>query len=719
MSTSLASSYKAFDPTRNEHVALKVLRPHFFEDDTVAGKFKQALLSYAPLAHENIAKIFEIGQEGSEVWISRAYVPFDSLRNLTLPASKSEVTSIVRQTANALDYLHGLGKEHGDIKLSNVFFDGSRVVLTDHGMIAAIEHLPPLIKATVNTPLPVFAAPEFTQRGEMTPASDVYALGVLAFNILTGEPPYYATDSSSMLAKQLTKDPPRPSELAPWLSLAVDEVILRAISVEPGRRQKSAGTFAEELQRALETVTWPSPPILNAAEPANPTIAEKPVIGSATAEPAGGAVTTRNVLIRFKNINRKKLIRNSLITTGFTALLIGVWLLYDIVGLPKSEVHPSTTVSAAYSEGQWPSFLGGPTHSGFIPEAAPPIKGNVKWSIVTGEKLSAEPVIANGTVFLATTDKRLLALDPEDGSVKWEYTATGPIDSTPSIAAGKVYFGLRDRRMIVLNEQDGSKAWEFQTEGYIFNPSTIDNGILYFGSGDNNLYALDAATGEKLWTFNSGNSIAGAASVSNGRVAVSSWDGAMYLIDARTGEKQLRYVLPAISSGSLIVSGDTVYAGSSRGRTNTLYAIDMRVSEFRTERWVRRFLIQMSVWGLADYPAIKGTIWAVRLPEPTTWLSIADGKLYGLSQRGTLFTWDAATGSELSKVKLSDRADSLPLVVGNTVYAATWYGELFAFDRMSGEQLLKMPLNESVTVPPAFAVDTLYIAAGNTLYAIE
>ena len=73
----------------------------------------------------------------------------------------------------------------------------------------------------------------------------------------------------------------------------------------------------------------------------------------------------------------------------------------------------------------------------------------------------------------------------------------------------------------------------------------------------------------------------------------------------------------------------------------------------------------------------------------------------------------------MSKVKLADRADSLPLVVGNTVYATTWYGDLFAFDRTSGNQLLTIPLKETVTVPPAFAVDTLYIAAGNTLYAIE
>ncbi len=525
-----------------------------------------------------------------------------------------------------------------------------------------------------------------------------------------------------MLAKQLTKDPPRPSELAPWLTLSVDEVILRAMSVEPDKRQKSAGVFAEELRSALEPVVWPSQAALAAVEELSKTsaTAAKPTLETATAEPAGGSITTRNLLIRFKNINRKKLIKNSLMTTVLMSLLIGVWLLYDIVGLPKSAVHPSTTASASYSQGQWPGFLGGPTHTGFIPETAPPIKGNIRWSLATGDKLSAQPVIANGTVFLATTDKKVMALDPRDGSVKWQYQATGPVDSTPSVADGKVYFGLRDGRMIALNANDGSTSWEFQSDGYIFNPPIIDKGILYIGSGDNNLYAIDAATGKRLWSFNSGNSIAGSASVTdNGIVAVSSWNGGMYLLNAHTGEKRLRYVLPTSSSGSLVIVGDTVFAGSSRGRTNTLYSIDARVSEFRTERWVRRFLIQMSVWGLADYPAIKGTIWAVRVSEPTPWLSAADGKIYGLSQRGTLFTWDAATGKELSKVKLADRADSLPLVVGNTVYATTWYGDLFAFDRTSGNQLLTIPLKETVTVPPAFAIDTLYIAAGNTLYAIE
>ncbi|MSQ31927.1 MAG: serine/threonine-protein kinase [Dehalococcoidia bacterium] len=720
VSTSLASSYKALDPKTNEYVTLKVLRPHFFEDNATADKFKQTLLSYAQVGHDNIAKIFEVGQEGNELWVSRANVPFDSLRHLKLPAAKAEVTRIIGQVANTLDYLHSLERVHGDIKLSNIFFDGSKVVVTDHGMIAAIEHLPPLIKATLNTPQPVFAAPEFTQRGKLGVASDIYACGVLAFNLLTGEPPYYATDSSSMLAKQLTKDPQRPSELAPWLTFAVDEVILSAISIEPSRRQKSAGAFAEELRNALETVTWPSPVLLTATEHVSQSHTPAATLAMASAELAGGSVTTRNILIRLKRINRKKLIRNSLITIASLTILVGVWLLYDIVGLPKSAVHPSTTITAAYSKGEWPSFLGGPTHTGFIPEATAPIKGKVKWSFVTGDKLSAEPIIANGTVFLATTDKRVVALDPKDGSVKWEYKkGTGPIDSTPSVADGKVYFGLRDGRIIVLNANDGTTAWVYQTDGYIFTPPTVDKGVLYIGSGDNNLYALDAATGKKLWTFNSGSSIAGAATVNNGIVAISSWDGAMYLLDADTGKKRLRYVLPAISSGSLLIVGDTVYSGSARSRRNTLYSIDLQVSEIRTERWVRRFLIQLSVWGLVDYPAIKGTRWAVRLSEPTTWLTAADDKIYGLSQQGTLFTWDAATGKELSKKKLADRADSLPLVVGNTVYAATWFGDLYAFDRTSGNQVMKMQLNESITVPPAFAGDTLYIAAGNTLYAIE
>lgn len=721
-STSLASSYKAFDPKTNEHITLKVLRPHFFEGAVLVDKFKQAMLSASQAEHPNIAKIFDVGQEGNEVWMSRAYVPFGSLRQLKLPASKADVVAIIGGVATALDYLHSRGKVHGDLKLSNVFFDGSKVILTDHGMTAAVEDLPSLIKSTVNTPLPVFAAPEYTQHGSLTPAADIYALGVLAFYLLTGEPPYYATDHSSMLAKQLTKSPPKPSELSAWLTLAVDEAILRAISVEPDRRPKSAGAFAEELRRALESVIWPSEAELLATEEiAKAALAPaKPDPQTATSEPAGGSISTRNILIRLKKINRKKLVKNTFVTTAFFSLLVGGWLLYDIVGLPQKEVQPSTSVTSEYSLGEWPTLLGGPTHTGFIPEAAAPIKGNVKWTLETGDRLTAQPVIANGTLFLATTDKRVLALNPEDGGVKWTYGATGPVDAAPTVVDGKVYFGLRDGRMIALNANDGSTAWEFQTEGYIFNPATIHNGVLYFGSGDNNLYAIDAATGKELWRFGGGNSISGPASISSDIVVVSSWSGSLYLLDAKTGKKRLNYVMPTVAPGSIVVVGDTAYAAGSRGRTNTLYSIDTRVSEFRTERWVRRFMIQMSIWGLVDYPVIKGTRWAVRLSEPTSWISAADGKIYGLSQRGTLYTWNAADGKELSKVRLGDRADSLPLIVGDTIYAANWFGDLYAFDRQSGNQLLKMKLDGgSVTVPPSFSTDTLFITAGNTLYAIE
>jgi serine/threonine protein kinase len=243
--------YRAFDPVAEREVALKRVREALSSDEKVMIRFRREADTVQRLSHPNLVAIHDVGPD----YMVMELVGGESLDKRLARAgrlSPEEALPLLGQVAEALDHVHARGIVHRDVKPSNVLVlrDGS-VKLTDFG----IAHLSRARITTTGELIgsPAFMAPEQIALGDVEPASDVYALGVLAFQCLTAQRPFAARGVAALLKSIVYETPPLASSLEPRLPPAVDSVLERVLAKDPDERFASARDFVAALAEALGT----------------------------------------------------------------------------------------------------------------------------------------------------------------------------------------------------------------------------------------------------------------------------------------------------------------------------------------------------------------------------------------------------------------------------------------------------------------------------------
>jgi serine/threonine protein kinase len=229
--------YKGFQPAMNRYVAVKVLSPSLAADQAFVQQFQREMQAIAGLEHPNILPVYDFGQEEGLLYMATRYVEGGTLRDhlsqfYALPSAQRMINSV----AKALDYIHSQGMIHGNLKPSNILIDQEgQPLLADFGAFQNIGFV---------TQGNVYASPEQTQGGTVDRRTDVYALGVLLYEMLTGEPPPIGAVPSPRLRR-------------PDLPIEVEKVILKAMAQYPEQRFQTIGEFANALNMALRPQSAP------------------------------------------------------------------------------------------------------------------------------------------------------------------------------------------------------------------------------------------------------------------------------------------------------------------------------------------------------------------------------------------------------------------------------------------------------------------------------
>lgn len=257
--------YKARDLDLDRLVALKVLAPHLAWDPTFAKRFRREAQSAAKLRHANIITIYEVNEAEGQLYIAMEYLPGRTLAALLKTEGVMSVRHalpILEQVADALDYAHEQGMIHRDVKPSNVMVEEDKrgtihATLMDFGLVKAMESSESLTSLGTVLGSPQYMAPEqadHSRKSEVGPATDRYALGVVAYEMLTGEVPFPGNTPSTLVA-HMQQAPPDPRTIRDVMPVSVAQVLLKALSKSPGERYPTAMAMVE----TLRATTRPGP----------------------------------------------------------------------------------------------------------------------------------------------------------------------------------------------------------------------------------------------------------------------------------------------------------------------------------------------------------------------------------------------------------------------------------------------------------------------------
>ncbi|MBN1438569.1 MAG: serine/threonine protein kinase [Anaerolineales bacterium] len=255
----MAEVYKARHPTLGREVTVKILHPHLAEGEGFLARFEREAKAVAAMRHPRIVQIFDYEATEDANYMVMEFIDAGTLQDRVAALAKEgrglsvrEALSILRQVAEALDYAHGRGILHRDVKPSNILLDSSGgAFLTDFG-IARILSGAQFTATGVMIGTPTYMSPEQGTGEELTAASDLYSLGVIAFELLTGRVPFSAeTTPLAVIHKHIHEPPPGLRAVRKDLPAAAEDAVLKALAKKPGERFKSAGEFARALEKAL------------------------------------------------------------------------------------------------------------------------------------------------------------------------------------------------------------------------------------------------------------------------------------------------------------------------------------------------------------------------------------------------------------------------------------------------------------------------------------
>ena len=598
---------------------------------------------------DHIVGIVAIGDELP--WVAMEYMGGGSLADRLdahpqgLPVE--EALWITDCLCKGLKLAHDHGVAHLDLKPANVLFRETPDDTWDVPKIADWGLARTLLEesGSMEAVSVEYAAPEqfdSDQFGNPDTHTDIYQLGVIIYEMLTGRPPYTGGQASIMHDVVYGGDPVPPSARRDAVPDALDEVVMRALSADKSQRYRGAiELFDKAIQKSQRRETTAT--------------------HSGTTRKTGSLVSGEEGQCATWSMFQNNPARTGSPShsTGPTGGVTESWR-FETGG--RVEWSPAVVDGTVY--------VGSNDNNVYALDAA---TGTKQWAFETGDWIRSSPAVVDGTVYVGSKDGNVYALDAASGEKQWQFETDHRWGSSLAVVDGTVYVGSSHdmenvaqhivfaQKLHALDVETGKERWAFESnEGgmhgseNLFDPSpAVVNGTVYFGSVDGNVYALNTKTGSERWSFETGDRVRSSPAVVNGTVYVGSYDHNVYALDAATGAKQWAFEINEPVTSSLAVVDGTVYVVGN----SYLHVLDAETGKFQ--------------W---SDDTVSFTSLSPAVVNSTVYVGSNDHNVYAL---------DAATGTKQWAFETGDTISSAPAVANGTIYVGSKDGNVYALESSS------------------------------------
>lgn len=437
----MATVYKAYQPSMDRNVAIKVLPSRLAESQEFIQRFQQEARIIAKLEHPHILPVFDYGESDGVTYFIMRYLDAGTLADRMekgRPLPLNEIDHLFTQLAEALSYAHGFGIIHRDLKPSNALIDSQgNLFLTDFGIAKLLENASPRLTQTdAIMGTPAYISPEQAQSSKVDQRSDIYSLGIILYEMVTGRVPFVAETPLAVLLKHVGDRLPPPSSIKPDVPEAIEQVVLKSLAKHPGDRYSTVAEFlaawkdayaeARSAPRSAATHNVPSTsPVVPPASPLRtPAPASRPASSSgAWATWAAGCLVA---------------------LCGLAVLGGGALFLYNSANRPPTETPRPTQTEAPPSTA---TPVPPPTDIPFVPEVLleDDFSDDSIWGLLDGESSTIEYVDEALQVQIFETNWIVWTTPNEDvyENVHMEVTAINN-DGQPNTAVGIVCYQQED-----------------------------------------------------------------------------------------------------------------------------------------------------------------------------------------------------------------------------------------------------------------------------------
>jgi hypothetical protein len=445
--------FLAVEPGLERRVALKLIAPEAAADEVFTRRFAEESRIAASIEHPNVVPIYAAGEEDGIPYIAMRYVAGSDLGRRIAREGRLEpeqAAALIAQVGNGLDAIHAAGLVHRDVKPANVLLSGEEgaehAYITDFGVARNVATESGLTQTGRFVGTLDYVAPEQISGGSVDARVDVYALGCLLYKLLTGQVPFPREGEAARLYAHLNDPPPAPSLYVPAVPMALDDVVIRAMSKQPGDRYPSAGDLGRAAQAALSgaPVAIPERTVATGAA----ATVESAVVKEPPTEPTRRDDGDVVAPIGAQKSPTGSARRRSLALAGGAAALVAVVVLVVVLASGGGGGEGTGTAATTTQEETSPAK----EESGKEKEQ---------------KKGEAESDRLTTSALLAAADESCLRARSTYEKVKEEFGGTKEVEEVPNVAFAEELVGISSRQVKDLEELVPPKSKEDEFDEYL------------------------------------------------------------------------------------------------------------------------------------------------------------------------------------------------------------------------------------------------------------